>query len=129
LSVGDAEQILRRTKVFEFGGMPPKRQVQAFNLLLDQSDAQSRFERIAARGETAGKLYALSAFFALQTEKSAALAAALAENLEEVLVIDSDVVRGWQRPADVVILIRNRRLWERMRHDKRETAKYFDKAR
>jgi len=33
LSLQDAEAILRRTPVFEFGGMPPKRQVQAFNVV------------------------------------------------------------------------------------------------
>ena len=35
LPPGDAENILRQTGVFAFGGMAPKRQVQAFNVVVD----------------------------------------------------------------------------------------------
>lgn len=58
LSVNDAAQVLLRTQIFAFGNMPPKRQVQAFNLLLDQTDALARFRSIAVQGKTSGKLYA-----------------------------------------------------------------------
>jgi hypothetical protein len=44
------------TQVFAFGGTPPKRQVQAFNVLFEQPDAVSRFQHRAAIASPAGKL-------------------------------------------------------------------------
>jgi hypothetical protein len=64
LSVGDAEQILLRTEFFETG-VPQDRQVDAFNVLFDQSDALARFRAITAKGKPAGRLYALCALVAL----------------------------------------------------------------
>lgn len=109
LSVEDAEQILLHTRVFEVGGMPPKRQVQAFNVLLDQPDARARFESIAIHAETAGKLYALCALLQLNPEPATALASDLANGGATLLVWDWDV--GGSKPAaELVVLIRKRPL-------------------
>jgi hypothetical protein len=128
LSLEDAEQILLRTKVFEYGNMPPKRQVQAFNLLLDQPDAGRRFAAIGARGDTAGQLYALCGFLALKADAATMLASDLEARQGWTLVQDSDVILGSKTAAEVVAIIRMRRLWDEMRRAKEETAKYFEKA-
>lgn len=61
LSPSDAERILLATGVFDLAesGFRPGRQVEAFNVLLDQPDAQNRFRRLASQGRAAGRLYAL----------------------------------------------------------------------
>ena len=61
LSPADAEQILSATGVFDIAGRGrrPGRQVQAFNVLLDQRDAPDRFRRLALKGGPPGQLYAL----------------------------------------------------------------------
>ena len=127
LSVVDAEAILLRTRTFAFGSMSPKRQVQAFNVLLDQPNAQILFESIAARAEIAGKLYAFSAFLVLKQEVPAALASKLESEQTELLVVDSDVA-GFKATSEVVALIKSRRVWSEMRRAKDETLKYFAKA-
>ncbi len=127
LSVDDAERILIRTSLFEFGNMPPKRQVQAFNLLLDQPDAVARFHSIAARGETAGKLYALCAFLALNSRESITLESSLSNDGTRLQVFDSDVVR-LMTAAEAVLLIRQRDVIGWMRREKEETTRYFVKA-
>src|SRR5712664_1887189 len=125
LSIEDAEQILVRTRVFEFGGMPPKRQVQAFNVLLDQPDAVARLKRVSDRGELAGRLYALCALSTLDKQVARTLAVALGQDQTRVLVIDSDVIRGSMTSAEVVVLIQQQQLGPGMRSEKEETAKYF----
>jgi hypothetical protein len=71
LSVADAERILTRTKIFALGEMPPKRQVQGFNVLLDQTDALERFRQMIADAEPAGQLYALAALTMLSPSEGA----------------------------------------------------------
>jgi hypothetical protein len=127
LSIEDAEQILVRTRVFEFGGMPPKRQVQAFNVLLDQPDAVARFKRVSDRGELAGRLYALCAVSTLDKQVARTLAVALGQDQTRVLVIDSDVIRGSMTSEEVVFLIQQQQVGPGMRSEKEETAKYFQK--
>jgi hypothetical protein len=60
LSLQDAEAVLKRTRVFGFGGMPPKRQVQAFNVVFEQSDAVARFRSLGTAASAAGQLYSLA---------------------------------------------------------------------
>jgi len=104
LSLQDAEAILRQTQVFEFGGMPPKRQVQAFNVLFEQTDAVSRFQRLAEIASPAGKLYALAGLLLLDRPAASRLQRTLAEESLAILVIDSDVI--YEKPvrelADIV---------------------------
>ena len=125
LSIEDAEQILFRTRVFEFGGMPPKLQVQAFNVLFDQPDAVARFKTVADRGELAGKLYAFCALSMLDEQTARMVTAALSRDQTRVLVIDSDDIRGFMTAAEVVALVQQRQLGPRIRSDKEETQKYF----
>lgn len=127
LSVADAEAILLRTRTFAFGSMSPKRQVQAFNVLLDQPNARILFESTAARAEIAGKLYAFCAFLVLKQEVPAALASKLELERTELLVVDSDVAE-FKATSEVVALIKSRRVWAQMRRAKDETAKYFAKT-
>lgn len=92
LSLQDAEAILRQTQVFAFGGMPPKRQVQAFNVLFEQPDAVSRFQRLAEIASSAGKLYALAGLLLLDHLAAGRLQRTLAEESQAILVFDSDVI-------------------------------------
>jgi hypothetical protein len=126
LSVADAERILTRTKIFALGEMPPKRQVQAFNLLLDQADALVRFRRIAVEGGHAGRLYALAALTMLAPSEAADFARKLSDEDDEILVYDSDVVRHSQL-REVVSLIRQRHVGEECRKLRESTHDYFQK--
>jgi hypothetical protein len=54
LSLPDAEAVLRHTRVFEVGGMPPKRQVQAFNVVFEQAEAVGRFRSIVEYARSHG---------------------------------------------------------------------------
>jgi hypothetical protein len=124
LSVADAEQILLRTRVFEIGGMPPKRQVQAYNVIADQPDARARFESIAVRAEPAGRLYALCGLIALRSDLASTVSAGLAANGHTLTVFDSDEVSD-QSASQLLDLIQRRRLWDEMRAARREVAAYF----
>ena len=73
LSVEDAEQILVRTTWFETGNQPPKYQILALHRILDQPDAEARFESIATVAGPAGKLYALCGLIALKSPKAVGL--------------------------------------------------------
>ncbi len=81
LSVEDAEAILRQTEVFEFGGMPPKRQVQAFNVVSEQPDAIPRFQSIADEGAVAGRLYALAGLLVLDAKAAERVRASLSRGV------------------------------------------------
>jgi hypothetical protein len=122
----DAEQILVRTRIFALGEMPPKRQVQAFNVLLDQADALVRFRRIGVKGGYAGQLYALAALTMLEPSGAAQVARTLAEAEAEILVYDSDVIRPSQL-RDVVWLITERHVGEECRTLRESTDDYFQK--
>ncbi len=105
--------------------MPPKRQVQAFNALLDQSDALLQFETVVRRGNLAGKLYAMCGFLLLEAQRGTGLLSALATKQDRILVIEHDVIRGSMTVADIVSLVRRDQLCGAMRAGKDETAKYF----
>jgi hypothetical protein len=128
LSVADAEYILRRTEIFAFGNMAPKRQVQAVTVLLEQPDAPERLRAIAARAGTAGKLYVLAAMLALDLDDWVSLEAELSSSQAEVNVRDSDVWEGPQAAADVVQFIRDRQLWKQMRSEKAAADRYYEKC-
>lgn len=124
LSRADAREILLRTETFEFGGMPPKRQVQAFNVLFDQVDALEEFRRIGLGAHLAGQLYALCALSLLTPAEGDRLVQRLSQVSERVLVFDSDVVR-WEPTATLVVLIRERRLGEDFRRRRAEVDAHF----
>jgi hypothetical protein len=127
LTLVDAEQILIRTRIFALGEMPPKRQVQAFNVLLDQADAAARFRAIAVAGAPAGKLYALAALTMLAPSDAAAIVRILAARHDEILVWDSDVL-GRRTVAEIVALIQARPVVEECRRQRVSTDEFFRAA-
>jgi hypothetical protein len=127
LSVGDAEQILERTEIFAMGGMPPKRQVQAFNVLVDRADATERFRLISEKGNVAGRLYALCALSQLDPSRAETEAKSLMSVRDRILVNNSDLIR--MRPvSDMVGVARDHRTWEQLKREKAEADAYFNKG-
>ena len=124
LSVADAERILTRTKIFALGEMPPKRQVQAFNVLLDQTDALERFRQMIADAEPAGQLYALAALTMLSPSEGAQFGRTMATRPDAIVVYDSDVVQHTQ-VREVVSLIAERHVGEECRKLRESTDDYF----
>lgn len=124
LSLSDAEAVLRRTRVFAFGGMPPKRQLQAFNVVFDDRDAKSRFVALAEIDAPAGKLYAFAGLLLLDHAAAEAVRASLARSIEEILVIDSDT--SYEKGVrDVADMIQQRDLGRWFRRMRDETNQYF----
>jgi hypothetical protein len=62
LPVVDAERILNETGLFNRNAW---RQIQAYNVLMDQPDRLVRFQAIARNARRAGQVYALCALWAL----------------------------------------------------------------
>ena len=108
LSLQDAEAILMRTKVFAFGGMPPKRQVQAFNVVFAQSDAVERFRSFGTAASAAGRLYSLAGLLLLDPAGAMRLRSELSEDASTILVRDSDVAYERQ-VSDIAEMVSRRR--------------------
>ena len=124
LSLRDAEAVLRRTTVFAFGGMPPKRQVQAFNVVFEQPDAVSRFRSVGASASAAGQLYSLAGLLLLDPTGAMLLRSALSQNANTILVRDSDVV--YERQVKVVAdMIEKQGLGGLFRRARAEVNAYF----
>ena len=127
LSLRDAEAILRHTRLFEFGGMPPKRQVQAFNVVFDQPDAVSRFRGLGDGASSAGKLYALAALLLLDRMAADRLRGTLAEESNTILVLDSDVM--YEKPvAELAAMIERGNLGASFRRVRDETNAHYSKS-
>jgi hypothetical protein len=127
LSVQDAEVILRHTQVFEFGGMPPKRQVQAFNVVFEQRDAVSRFHDLGDAAWPAGKLYALAGLLLLDRTAAARLQRSLAEDSKAIMVFDSDVV--YEKPVrDLAVMVEQRDMGTWFRRVRDETNAHYAKS-
>jgi hypothetical protein len=122
--VADAEQILLRTLIFALGEMPPKRQVQAFNVLLDQPDALARFRQIWPRAEAGGQLYVLAALRMKEQSDARLFARALSGRQDEVVVYDSDVIDR-HRVSDLVGLVMTRNVGAECRRLRASTEEYF----
>ncbi|MFN8579369.1 MAG: hypothetical protein U0163_00120 [Gemmatimonadaceae bacterium] len=109
LPVDAAERILLETTLFEFGAIPHQavrntapmpggrngffpgaRQIQAFNLVLDQPDALARFVTIAGRATPAGRLYALCGLQELSGRDAEAAAHQLTQSTGAILVCRED---------------------------------------
>jgi hypothetical protein len=124
LSLIDAQRILLDTRIFGYGDA--NRQIQAYNLLLDQPDAKARFQSIAIYGRWAGQLYSLCALEELDAVAAEELARRLSTVRDAITVFESDVVS--ERPvADLVSLIKDRKLAPAFRRLKEEATKRFDK--
>jgi hypothetical protein len=127
LSLEDAEAVLRRTRVFEVGGMPPKRQVQAFNVIFEQADAIGRFRSIAEGESPAGKLYGFAALLLLDPAGAEPLRASLSADERRILVIDSD--NSYEKPVqDLAKMIEQRDMGRWFRRVRDETNEYFAKS-
>lgn len=126
LSVEDAEAILRQTEVFEFGGMPPKRQVQAFNVVFEQPDAIPRFQSIADEAGVAGRLYALAGLLVLDAKAADRVSASLSRGVRRILVIDSDT--SYEKPVpELAAMVEQREMGMWFRRVRDETSDYFGK--
>lgn len=128
LSLTDAEAILRQTQIFAFGGMSPKRRVQAFNVVFEQPDSVSRFQVLAEAASPAGKLYALAALLLLDRPAGRRLQRTLAAEPQPILVFDSDM--AYEKPVNELAAMVERRdmgTWFRQVRD--ETIAHYAKSR
>jgi hypothetical protein len=125
LSLSDANQILMRTEIFEYGEMPPKRQVQAFNVVFARPDAVSRFEQIAQTAKFAGRLYALAGLLLLDRAKGEHLFLSFSRTSLSITVFDSDMVSRLS-VGHVAAVIRDRNLGLLMRESQASTEAYFN---
>jgi hypothetical protein len=128
LSVRDAQEILIRTEVFAFGSMNPKRQVHAFNVILDQPDAEGRFRFVAERARPAGRLYAYCARVLLGIDERQMRVPDPRGGEIPLSVYAHDEIYSYT-PAELLTVIRQRRLCDQMRRDREEVLEYFEKAR
>jgi hypothetical protein len=126
--VADAELILVCTTRFEFGGMPPKRQGQAFNVLFEQPDAIARFQSVFAKAGPAGRLYAFVALRLLAAAEADRIAQSLALDRRQVLVQDNDEGLGPRSASDLVALVNSRQIGEEFRRNRDVIAAHYNKA-
>jgi len=119
---------LLATTLFEFGGMPPKRQVYAFNVLFEEPNALERFRKMANLAGPAGRLYALCALQELSPYDAVTLGREIAASTDQVTVGDHDVYQR-EPMRDVVILILARRLGAEFRKERIEVEEYFKPTR
>jgi hypothetical protein len=123
MPIKDAERILVETEIFELAF--PGRQLQAFNVVFDQSDALTRFATIAARARWAGQLYSVCAFSLGDPDRARELAQRLQQVREPVYVNQSDW--GRERPVvEVVALIQEGNLGEVFRNQRDRLYRYFE---
>ena len=128
LSAEDAEAILRQTQVFEFGGMPPKRQVQAFNVVFEQRDGVARFHHLGDTALPAGKLYAFAGLLLLDRTVAARLRRSLVEDSQAILVFDSDVA-DQKTVRDLAVMVEHRGMGSSFRRARDETDAHYAKRR
>lgn len=127
LALQHAEAVLRQTRVFEFGGMPPKRQVQAFNVVFEQSDAARRFRSIAEGEWAAGRLYALAALLLLDPAAAQPLRASLSVDVGNILVVEGDT--SYEQPVrDLAKVVERQDMGRSFRRARDETNDYFAKS-
>jgi hypothetical protein len=124
LPLADAETILRETTLFEVGGMPPKRQVQAFNVVYEQPDAVARFQAIGRTAGPAGRLYALAGLALLDPMAGRALAESLSTSAERIAFMDSDVAFT-RSIRDLAGIVETSDMGTRFRHQRDEIDRYF----
>jgi hypothetical protein len=81
----------------------PSRQIQAFNVTIEQSDARRRFLFVSDRGQLAGRLYALCALKALDRAEASRLAERLRQVQDTVMLFERGVAKE-RALADLVPL-------------------------
>jgi hypothetical protein len=123
LTLRNAEAVLTYTRIFG-PGRPWARQVQAFNVVLDEPDASARFQRVARSAQPAGKLYALAALRLLDPSAAEPVRAALAADTAEILVLEGDTVRR-ESPGILADEIARQQMGEAFRRVRDETNDHF----
>lgn len=127
LSVSDAEHILLETDVFDIAGsgFRPGRQVQAFNVLLDERNALDRLRRLALKGRPVGQLYALCGLLLLARTEGVTLAHSLSLKPGDVIVRDGDYMFDTPAVRAIVLVFAND-LPTRLRERRAEVYAYFN---
>ena len=94
LPLASAEKILRETTVFHMGfpGFGPGRQVQAFNVVLDQPDSRDRFHRLSRESRAPGRLYALCGLLLVAEAEGDGLAHSLSLVSGDVTMHEADFI-------------------------------------
>jgi hypothetical protein len=104
--------------------MPPKRQVQAFNVVFEQSDAVARFRSLGTAASAAGQLYSLAGLLLLDPAGALLLRSDLSQNANTILIRDSDVVYERQ-VKDVADMVEQQALGVLFRRARAEVNAYF----
>lgn len=126
LSLYDAEQILLRTETFDAASPAyrPGRQVEAFNVVIEQNDARQRLRRLARQARAPGRLYALCGLLLLEREEGLNLAHSLSLEPGNVTVRDGDFI--FETPTvRAIVLIFAEGLPERIRAGRDASYSYF----
>lgn len=122
LTIDDAEEILRKTGIFDTGH-GTRRLVYAWNVIVDQPDAAARMRAIAGEARPAGQLLALAALQTLDPVAAQELEQRLIADRRELLV---DSHQQTRRPIpELVGVIRDQQLartWRRARYDQPRVA-------
>jgi hypothetical protein len=126
LPPSDAEQILSATGIFDIAGEGRRlgRQVQAFNVLLDQPDAPDRFRRLGLKGGPPGQLYALCGLLLVARTEGLTFAHSLSLKPGDVAVRDGDFTFDTQTVRAIVLVFADE-LPRRLRERRAEVYAYF----
>ena len=119
LSVSDAEQILRRTTIFAYGGMNHLPHSEAVAVIARETDALAIARRLAREAGPAGKLLALCLFKIHESsDDRASPERAEVERLADDLSTISTPILFWESDVTDEVAVRvallrvmNRRLW------------------
>jgi hypothetical protein len=127
LPPADAEQILSATGVFDIAGEGGRlgRQVQAFNVLLDQRDAPDRFRRLALKGGPAGQLYGLCGLLLVAHAEGVNFAHSLSLKPGDVAVRDGNFTFDTPTVRAIVLVFAND-LPTTLRERRAEVCTYFN---
>jgi len=103
------------------------RKLQAFNVILDQSDAISILQDVMKTGTPVGRLYALSALQVLNHSEFLRQGAELANSDAEVITDDGGCVVGRAQEGDVVREIARNHYGDMFRKSRQRADDYFGK--
>jgi hypothetical protein len=128
LSPERARQILEGTAMFAdsaiYVGGEPSPQVAAFNILLDQPQAEILFSDLSQSSNPVSQLYALSGLQALESSQAEAVADRL-RRTEAIVTTQSGCIRGRDSVRDVVDMIERSNIGTIFRESRDGTYTYF----
>jgi hypothetical protein len=122
LPLSSAERILRETTLFDtaFPGWRPGRQVQAFNVVLDQPDSRARFDQLSRESRPAARLYALCGLLLVARPEGDRFAHSLSLVAGDVTIRDADFIFETSI-VRAIVLVYDKDVAHRLR-DQRSTA-------